>query len=104
MRPDRFSTAILAAFGLIAGYAVAVATFRSLGGLVLFAVGVVCAFQWLLYGGIRFACVLTGIYLLAFAVSHVLALAVGAWISVLIVAAGTAAAALWYPSRRDQVG
>jgi hypothetical protein len=86
-------SAPIAAAGLIAGYAVASATgSRPLGGAVLAASGLVCISIWLERDGRRTAGKLTAIGLGAFALSHVLALAIGAWPAVLVAAAGTAAA------------
>lgn len=99
MRHNRFSmrrnllTAPIAATGLIAGYAVAVASgSRPLGGLVMASLGLVCIGVWLGRDGRRTAATLTGVGLLAFALSHVVALAIGAWPAVLLSAAVTAAA------------
>ncbi len=86
-------TAPIAAAGLIAGYGVAVASgSRPLGGVVLAACGLLCVAIWLRRDGRRTAALLTGVGLFAFAFSHVLALAIGAWPAVLLVAAATAAA------------
>jgi hypothetical protein len=91
MRRD-FATAPLAAAGLIAGYAVAVISgSRPLGGLVLAAFGLTCIAIWLGRDGARTAGLLTGVGLVAFALSHVLGLLIGAWPAVLLVAAATAA-------------
>jgi hypothetical protein len=84
-----FATAPLAAAGLIAGYAVAVATgSRPLGGLVLAACGLVCVATWLRRDGRRTAALLTIAGLAAFALSHVIGLIVGPWPAVLLAAAG----------------
>ncbi len=86
-------TAPIAAAGLIAGYGVAVASdSRPLGGAVLAGFGLTCIAIWLERDGRRTAGQLTAIGLGAFALSHVLALAIGAWPAVLVAAAGTAAA------------
>jgi hypothetical protein len=88
----RLPTAPLAAGSLIAGYAVVVATgSRPLGGVVLALGGLCCIRVWARRHGTRTAARLAGVGLAAFVASHVLALAVGAWPSVLIVAAATAA-------------
>jgi hypothetical protein len=90
---DRVPTAPLAATGLIAGYAVAVATgSRPLGGLVLALCGVFCITTWLRRDGRRTAIRLTLVGLGAFVLSHVLALVTGAWPAVLLAAAVTFAA------------
>ncbi len=86
------ATAPLAASGLVAGYAVAAASgSRPLGGVVLAGFGLACAGIWLARDGTRVALQLTGAGLFAFAVSHVLALAIGAWPAVLVCAGATAA-------------
>ncbi|MGN6371926.1 MAG: hypothetical protein ACTHM1_02915 [Solirubrobacteraceae bacterium] len=86
-----FPTAPLAAASLIGGYAVASSTgSRPLGGLVLGAGGVACAWIWNARCGRRMAVELAGVGLVAFAGSHALALAVGAWPAVLLVSAATA--------------
>ncbi len=86
-------TAPLAAGSLIAGYAVVAGTgSRPLGGVVLAIGGLCCIRIWTRRHGARTAVRLAGVGLAALVVSHVLALAVGAWPSVLIVAAATAAA------------
>lgn len=85
-------TAPIAAIGLIAGFAVALTSgSRALGGLVLVICGGACIAIWLRRDGRRTAIVLTIAGLLAFALSHVLGLIIGAWPSVLLTAAGTAA-------------
>ncbi len=88
----RVATAPIAATGLLAGFAVAVATgSRPLGGVVLAACGLGCIAIWLRRDGRRIAIQLTAAGVLAFALSHVLGLLIGAWPSVLVVAAATAA-------------
>ena len=85
-------TAPVAAGTLIVGFAVAAATgSRAAGGLVLLLGGLWCIRQWTLRHGARTAATLALAGLLAFVVSHVLALAIGAWPSVLLVAAAMAA-------------
>jgi hypothetical protein len=86
-------TAPLAAGSLIAGYAIVAATgSRPLGGVVLAIGGLSCIWIWRRRHGARTAATLAGVGFAALVLSHVLALAVGAWPSVLIVAAATAAA------------
>jgi hypothetical protein len=87
----RTPTAAIAAGTLIAGYAVAVGSgSRPLGGAVLAAGGVYCIRIWHRRHGAPTAAALAGVGLSAFALSHVLAHAIGAWPSVLLVAALTA--------------
>jgi hypothetical protein len=86
-------TAPIAATGLIAGYAVAASTgSRPLGGAVLVGFALPCVGIWLGRDGTRRALQLTGVGLSAFALSHVLALGIGAWPAVLACAAATAGA------------
>lgn len=88
----RVKTAPIAAAGLIAGFAVAVVSgSRPLGGLVLAICGLTCIAIWLRRDGRRTAAVLSLAGLLAFAVSHLLGLVIGAWPAVLLAAAATAA-------------
>jgi hypothetical protein len=85
------ATAPIAATGLVAGYAVAVASgSRPLGGLVLALCGLACIAIWLGRDGARTAALLAGAGLVAFALSHLLGLVIGAWPAVLLTAAGTA--------------
>lgn len=89
---DRVLTAPLAAAGLIAGFGVAVASgSRPLGGVVLAAFGLACIAVWLRRDGRRTTVWLTAAGLLAFALSHVLGLVIGAWPAVVVVAVATGA-------------
>jgi len=95
-------TAPVAAGSLIAGYAVASASgSRPLGGLVLAAGGLWCLRAWQSRHGARTAAALGAVGLAAFALSHVLARAIGAWPSVLLVSALTALAAWAGADARD---
>jgi hypothetical protein len=101
----RIATAPIAAAGLIAGYAVAVGTgSRPLGGVVLAAFGLGCLATWLRRDGRRTAALLTIAGLVAFALSHVLALLVGAWPAVLIMAAAIAVLCWQVSDRRAVAG
>lgn len=83
---QRAPTAPIAALGLVAGFAVAVATgSRPLGGVVLAACGLTCIAIWLARDGRGVAVRLTVAGLLAFALSHVLGLVIGAWPAVAVV-------------------
>jgi CHASE2 domain-containing sensor protein len=94
-------TAPVAAGSLIVGYAVAAGTgSRPLGGVVLLAGGMWCITAWRRRHGARTAALLAGVAFSAFVISHVLALAIGAWPSVLLVAAATALAAWWFADAR----
>lgn len=85
----RIATAPIAAAGLIAGYAVAVASgSRPLGGLVLAVFALGCVATWLRRDDRRTALLLTTAGIAAFALSHVLGLLIGAWPAVLLTAAG----------------
>ncbi len=87
-------TAPVAAGTLIAGYAVASASgSRPLGGVVLLAGGLWCVRAWTQRNDTRTAVTLACAGLAAFVLSHVLARAIGAWPSVLLVAAAMALAA-----------
>jgi hypothetical protein len=89
---DRVPTAPIAAAGLIGGFAVAVgAGSRPLGGAVMAVLGMGCIAVWLHRDGRSTAVKLTVTGLLAFAISHVLGLVIGAWPSVIVVSAVTAA-------------
>jgi hypothetical protein len=99
------STWPVAAGSLALGFAVAQATgVRPLGGVVLIAGCGWCALRWRERVGAGRAAGLVGLYLAAFAGSHVLAHAIGPWPSVAVVstvvAAGTYAVADAGPARR----
>jgi hypothetical protein len=89
---DRVPTAPIAATGLIGGFGVAVASgSRPLGGAVMAVLGLGCIAVWLHRDGGATAIKLTATGLLAFAISHLLGLVIGAWPSVIVVSAVTAA-------------
>lgn len=88
----RVPTAPLAAAGLIGGFGVAVSTgSRPLGGVVLAALGLTCIAVSSRRDTRRTTALLTATGLAAFAVSHPLGHVIGAWPSVLVVSAVTAA-------------
>ncbi len=92
MRVKNVPTAPIAAIGLIVGFGVAVLSgSRALGGLVLVICGGACIAIWLRRDGRQMTVILTIAGLLAFALSHLLGLIIGAWPAVLLTAAGTAA-------------
>jgi hypothetical protein len=102
---DRTPTWPVAAGSLAVGFAVAQATgIRALGGVVLIAGCGWCALRWRERVGPGRTAGLVGLYVAAFAASHVLAHAIGAWPSVAVacavVAAGTHAVADGTPARR----
>jgi hypothetical protein len=91
MRP--LPTAPLAAGSLISSYGVVAATgSRPLGGVVLAAGGLCCIEIWRRRHGTRTAVRLGATGFAAFVASHLIALALGPWPAVLIVAAVTAVA------------
>ena len=97
----RISGAVVAAGGLVGGYAVARFTEkRPLGGAVLAGAGVLAARQWRESAGNTTAAALSAAYVAAFAGSHPLAKKVGAWPAVLGVAGAVAAASWTLTDRR----
>ncbi|WP_282791814.1 hypothetical protein [Streptomyces sp. CC224B] len=87
MAKARVPAAVIAAGGLVGGYATARFTKkRPLGGVVLAAAGGVAAKEWQRRAGGKAAAALSGAYVAAFAGSHPLAKKVGAWPAVLGVA------------------
>jgi hypothetical protein len=89
---SQIATAPIAAAGLVGGFGVALASgSRPLGGVVLAGCGLTCIAVWLRRDGRATAALLTLAGLFAFAASHGLGLLIGAWPSVLLVAAATAA-------------
>jgi hypothetical protein len=88
-------TAPIAALGLIGGFVVARESgIRPLGGVVLGAAGLYAGRTWFAKAGGAGAAALAAVYLGGFGASHLLAKKIGAWPSVLAVAA-TSAAASW---------
>jgi hypothetical protein len=80
-------TAPIAAASLVVGYAVVLATgSRALGGVILALGGLWCIHAWLQRHGARTAATLGLVGLGLFIASHLLALVVGAWPAVLVVA------------------
>lgn len=93
-------TAPLAALGLIGGYVTARESgVRPLGGVVLGAAGAYAGRTWLAKKGPATAGALAAVYLGGFGASHPLAKKIGAWPSVLTVAAVSAAASYWFCDR-----
>ena len=87
-RTRLFPSSLLAAAGLVVGFGVAQGTGnRPLGGVVLVACGVGAGLLWLRRRGWGPPLALTGVYLAAFVLAHVLALGVGLnpWLSVALV-------------------
>jgi hypothetical protein len=94
MRPAQLiSPSTVSAAGLIGGFAVArYSGRRDAGGLVFAGAGAWCAREWAQRSGTAMTVGLCTLYLTAMGGSHPLAKRVGAWPSVLTVAAVTAAA------------
>ncbi len=84
---ERRTGAVVAA-GLIVGFGVADVTgVRPLGGLVLIAAALIAAQQWLPLRGPRVTAGLLLLFFAVFVLSHPLGKQIGAWPSVLLVAA-----------------
>jgi len=83
---------VVAAVGLVGGFAVARATEREVGGGLFALAGTWCGRQWARTTGPVGAAVLGTLYTAAMGGSHPLARKVGPWPSVLLVAAGVAVA------------
>jgi multisubunit Na+/H+ antiporter MnhG subunit len=89
------AVSLVAAASLVVGFAVAQATgVRSLGGLVLLAAVSWCCLRWRRAAGWPMAVGLVLLYVTAFVGSHLLARVIGAWPSVLTVAAVVGLASL----------
>lgn len=98
---NKIPSSLVAASGLVAGYAVAAASGnRALGGAVLVLGGAGAATLWYRRRSTAVATALVATYLGAFVVSHPLAKQVGAWPSVLAVSAVVAASA-WVMADRS---
>lgn len=94
-------TAPVAAGSLVGGYLVARETgVRPLGGVVLAAAGAWCTREWVRSAGAPVAGALLATYLGGFGASHPLAKRIGAWPSVLTVAAVSGAASWALADRR----
>lgn len=86
-------TAPVVAAGLVGGFAAArYSGRRELGGVVLAAAGAWCGREWLRGSGPGVTGLLLGVYAAGFGASHPLAKRIGAWPSVLTVAAVSSAA------------
>jgi hypothetical protein len=93
--PHRTPTWPVASGSLLLGFAVAQATgVRPLGGLVLAVALAWCVVRWRTDAGVARAAGLAFLYLLLFAVSHVLADPLGTWGAVVLVSA-VAGGAAW---------
>lgn len=97
------STALIAAGGLVGGFAVArITKVRAAGGLVMSLAGAAAGRRWAQDGPLT-ATALGTLYTSAFALSHPLARKIGPWPAVVSAAAVTAAAA-WLAHDRHQDG
>ena len=97
-------SSLVAALTLVVGYAVAAGTgVRALGGIVLLVGLALCWVLWTGRAGTTTAVVLVVAFGVAFAGSHLLALAIGAWPSVLVVAGLMAGLAWQLADRRAPV-
>jgi hypothetical protein len=95
------TTAPIAALGLVGGYVAARETgIRPLGGVVLGLAGAYAGRSWVAKAGGPAAAGLAALYLGGFGASHPLAKRVGAWPSVLAVAALSAGASWVVADRR----
>ncbi len=100
---DLVPSAPIVGVGLVGGYATARYTgVRTLGGAVLLAAGVVAGRTWLAKAGPMTTAGLAAAYLLGFGLSHPLAKKIGAWPSVLGVAAANAGASYALVDRRSE--
>lgn len=96
------NTSVIVAGGLVGGYATArLSGVRPLGGVVLLAAGGLAGRTWLTKAGPAATGGLAAAYLLGFGLSHPLAKKIGAWPSVLTVAAANAALSYTLVDRRD---
>lgn len=92
----------VAAGALILGFGVAELTgVRAIGGIVLFAGALWCGLQWRSRRGLPLALALVALFLVLFAISHVLGDEIGAWPSVFVVAAVMGVAA-WFAADRSE--
>jgi hypothetical protein len=95
------TTAPIAALGLVGGFVAARETgIRPLGGVVLGLAGVYAGRSWMAKAGGAATAGLAAVYLGGFGASHPLAKRIGAWPSVLTVAAVSAAASWVVADRR----
>jgi len=94
MNAERIGTALVAAVGLILGFAVASLTGnRTLGGIVLVIGASYCVWMWWRMAGPWRALICLAIAAVAFMVSHPLGAVLTSWGAVLLVSAITAGAA-----------
>jgi hypothetical protein len=97
-------SSLVAALTLVLGYAVAAGTgIRPLGGIVLLVGLGVCWVLWTTRAGTTTAVILVVAFIIAFVASHLLALTIPAWPSVLIVAAVMAGLSWWLADRQARL-
>lgn len=85
---ERLPTWPVAAGALILGFGVAELTgVRAIGGIVLFIGALWCGLRWKAAAGLPIAIGLVAVFLVAFALSHVLGDEIGSWPSVFVVSA-----------------
>lgn len=100
---EHIPTSLLAAAGLIGGYASATRTHsRPLGGAVMAGFGLPCIYIWARRDGGVTAAALTSLGFGAFGASHVLGPRIGAWRSVLAVSAAVAATNWAWSDRKSR--
>jgi hypothetical protein len=98
---QRLPTWPVAAVSLVVGFAVAEITgVRAIGGIVLILAALWCGLRWRREHSTRLAVQLVVVYIVAFALSHVLGLVIGAWPSVFVVAA-VVGVVTWARADRD---
>lgn len=101
MPASRIPTWPIAAGALILGFGVAELTgVRAIGGVVLFAGALWCGLRWKAIRGLPLALALVGLFLVLFALSHVIGDQIGSWPSVFLVSAVMALAAWLVADRR----
>lgn len=96
---DKIPSWLVAALGLIAGFAVAITTTRFVGGIILIGLGAFAFYLWWKRRNAATALALLGAYVVAFVASHFVTDVIGPWPSVLAVAGLVAAAAWWFVDR-----
>lgn len=94
-------TVPIVALGLLGGWGMVELTgSRAAGGTIMFVLGCCAGLVWLARDGWRVTVVLALVYLLCFVLAHVLALAIGAWPAVIVVAVACAIATYLWSDRR----
>ena len=102
MSSRAFPSSPLVAVGLAAGFGIAQATgVRTLGGAVFAAAGLAAGWLWYRRRGVPTAAALGAVYVGAFVLAHVLALAAGlpGWLAVSLVTIAAAGLTYWVADR-----